>query len=99
MAAEDPALLPLCLSALQKAGWEGKLDLVRASQEFRAALSAKPFQIVLAEESLAGWRGVEALGLLEQMEKDIPFILLTTSPGDASMVELLLKSGADFVQK
>ncbi len=99
MAAEDPALAPLCLRALQKAGFEGKFDLVRTSQEFRAALSAKPFQIVLAEESLAGWHGVEALGLLQQMEKDIPFILLTTARADESMLETLGKAGADFVQK
>ena len=99
MAAGDPALAPLCLSILQKAGLEGNLDLVRTFQEFRAALSAKLYQIVIAEESLAGWRGVEALGLLEQMEKDIPFILLTATPGDDLTVELLFKSGADFVQK
>ncbi len=99
LAAEDPALPPLCLRALQKAGLEGKLDVVRTSQEFRAALSAKPFQIVIAEESLAGWRGVEAVALLEQMEKDIPFILLTTTAGDDSMADFLFKSGAGFVRK
>ncbi len=88
-----------CQRTLQLAGFHVRLQTAQTAQEFRALASTKSFQLVLAEQTLAGWSGIEALNLLKQMEMDIPFILLTPIFPDEQTIELLRRSGADFVER
>jgi hypothetical protein len=54
--------------------------------------------IILAAYHLGtAWTGMDALDLLWEQGRDIPFILLTAPPGDQLAVDYMKSSIADYV--
>src|SRR2546425_1120225 len=88
---DNPVDAELALLTLKKAGFEVRADTVQTAHEFCAQLAAKAYHVVVSDYTLPGWNGLEVLELLQQMEKEIPFILLTGTLGDESAAECLKK--------
>src|SRR4051812_41406232 len=61
-ASSDTGLL--CERVLKESGFEIHWELAGDESEFSALLSKRCFQMVLAEQSLPGWNGLEALAFL-----------------------------------
>ena len=98
MIGDDSATAQVCQRTLHEAGWELAVEIARTPDEFRTLLAAKSFQLILAEQTLPGWGGLEALELLQAMKKEVPFILLTSTLPDESVLQLLERGGGDFVE-
>ena len=96
---DNPADAELCLRELKRAGFEPRADLVQTAHEFCAQVSAKPYQIIIADYALPAWGGAEALELLQQMDRDIPFILLSGTLREEEAAECLQKGATDYVDK
>jgi len=72
---------------------------VQTAQEFVERLSAKAYDVVLADYRLPGWTGMDALELLRQQGKEIPFILVTGALGEEMAVECVKRGVADYILK
>ena len=96
---DNPADAEQVVAELKRAGFQVQADIVQTTHEFCARLAARSYQIVLAVDTLPNCTGMDLLELLHQMEKPIPFLLLTRVQDDASEMEYLRKGAYDYLQK
>jgi len=96
---DNPADADLCLHELRKGGIEFRADAVATPEAFEQWLRNKPCDVILADYQLPGWTAMDALALLQECGKHIPFILVTGKLGEEFAVECLHKGVADYILK
>jgi signal transduction histidine kinase/AmiR/NasT family two-component response regulator len=94
---EDDALL--VLRQLSRAGYELACSQVATQPEFIAALAADTWDVIISDHSLPGYGGLTALADLIATGKDIPFILVSGSIGEAIAVTAMKAGAQDYVLK
>ena len=72
MVEDNPADVELCLRELRKAGYEPQAEVVLLPEVFAARLGAGNCQVIIADEALPSWSGLEALAELKRSGKGIP---------------------------
>jgi len=72
---------------------------VMSEKDFRDALRAAPPDLVLADYTLPGFDGLEALKILQQSAPDVPFIFVSGSLGEERAIEALKSGATDYVLK
>ncbi|MFY9584380.1 MAG: PAS domain S-box protein [Candidatus Acidiferrales bacterium] len=87
------------LQELRKAGFKFCADLVETAEEFSERLHAQNYDVVLSDYRLPQWTGMDALSQLQQMGKDIPFLLVTGTLGEEAAVECVKKGVTEYVLK
>lgn len=96
---DDLADLELCLRALKRAKLDFHCDPALNLHEFEKKLCAEAYDVILADYQFAGWTGMDALELLRQQGKDIPFILVTGALGEENAVECIKEGVDDYILK
>lgn len=96
---DDAADLELCLRALTKANLEFQCDPVPALEEFAEKLRTQAYDVILADYQFAGWTGMDALELVRQQRKHIPFILVSGALGEEKAVECIKHGADDYILK
>jgi two-component system, cell cycle sensor histidine kinase and response regulator CckA len=96
---DNPHDARLCLRQLKQAGFEPMADVVGTPEEFTERLRSTHYDLVLADYRIPGWSGMAALEVLQQEQKELPFILVTGALGEAAAVECIKKGAADFIVK
>ncbi len=96
---DNPMDVTLTLAQLKKAGFELRADVVQTREDFAEKLGAEAYGLILADYQLPGWTGMEALEIVQEQAKDIPFILVTGAVGDEVAVECIKKGATDFILK
>jgi two-component system cell cycle sensor histidine kinase/response regulator CckA len=94
---EDDA--DLILHELKIAGLRVKHRLVYTEETFRVAVDAEEFDVVLSDFRLPGWTGLDALRILRELEKEIPFLLVTGTLGEEAAVECIKQGVSDYILK
>jgi len=89
----------LCLRELRKGGLDVRSDVVSTAKEFIARLGTGDYDIILADDALPGWSGLDALQSLRNLQKDIPFLIVTGELGDETVAELVRVGVADYILK
>ena len=89
----------LILQELRKAGFKFRADLVETPEEFSEKLHAQSYDVVLSDYLLPQWTGMDALWQLQQMGKDIPFLLVTGTLGEEAAVECVKQGVTEYVLK
>src|ERR1700680_3294309 len=74
---DNLADVELCLQELKRAQFAISADVVRTQADFIERLQMEPYEVVLADTTVAMWTGLQALALLQEQEREIPFILVT----------------------
>jgi PAS domain S-box-containing protein len=87
------------LEELRNAGLAIECTVVADRSGFEEALGSGKFAAVLAADCLPDWSGIEALHLLRESGKDIPFLLLTGSLGEEAAAEFIRQGFNDYVWK
>jgi len=77
--ADDAALL---LSRLLEAGHEPQVTRVASAEELRAALSAQAWDAILCKHRMPGLTALAALKLMQELDFDLPFIVISDSIDD-----------------
>ncbi len=73
--------------------------VVQTAAEFSNRLREQTYDVVLADTSLPGWTGLQALSVLQQQEEEIPFILVTKGLETKIVDEFMKKGASDCVDK
>jgi diguanylate cyclase (GGDEF)-like protein/PAS domain S-box-containing protein len=94
----NSAEIELWLQEFKRAQFPVRADLVQTREEFTERLRSQSYDAVLAEDSLSGWTGMDALELMRQQDKEIP-LLLVTSALQAGIAEEFIKGASDWADK
>jgi len=89
----------LALRHLRREGISAEADVVSTRREFTEKLHSNAYDVILADYRLPDWSGMEALDILRQENRDIPFILVTGALGDDAAVDCIKKGAADYILK
>ena len=89
----------LNLHELQRAGFQCRAHIVGTRAEILDHLRRFHYDIVLADYQLPGWTGMDALSLVRQSIREIPFILVTGTLGEEVAVECIRQGVTDYVLK
>jgi CheY-like chemotaxis protein len=88
----------LIANELARFGFNALCKRVETEADYTQQLREMP-DIVLANNSLAGFDNLRALEILHQSGLVIPFIVLTGSFGEDQVVECMQKGAADYLLK
>jgi two-component system response regulator AtoC len=94
---EDDALLSI--NELESAGYEVHFRRVETADAMRNELSGDGWDLVLADYRMPRFSGKEALKVLKEYGRDIPFILVSGKIGEETAVEAMKAGAHDYVMK
>lgn len=89
----------LCLLELRRSQLEPSVDVVQTPEQFSSHLSAKDYDIILADYQLPGWNGMEAFETFRRLGYHAPFVLVTGAIGEEKVAECMRQGVSDFVFK
>lgn len=89
----------LLIRQLARAGYAPEIERVATLDALRAALDRHPWDIVVADYSLPGFTGADALTLVRSRDVDTPFIFVSGSIGEDIAVEAMRAGANDYVMK
>src|ERR1700730_16471049 len=78
---DEPDFSNLAESLLEEDGFEAEFCLVSTRQEFEAALDKSNFDVILADDRLPGYDGLQALHFAHQRCPQTPFLLVSGTVG------------------
>jgi signal transduction histidine kinase len=84
---------------LKRGGYHPACSRVETQEEFKAALSSSDWDIIISDYALPGYSGLMALADLHATGKDIPFILVSGTVGEAGAVTAMKAGAQDYVLK
>src|SRR4029077_2716528 len=84
--ADDAALVT---RQLKRGGYQPICTRVQTQGEFRSAVASKEWDIIISDYTLPTYSGLMALADLRATGKDIPFILVSGTVGDAEAVRAM----------
>jgi PAS domain S-box-containing protein len=79
--------------------FEFKINHVENRDDFFHSLERESFDIILADYSLPGFDGLEALQIARKMNSTVPFIFVSGKLGEEVAVESLKSGATDYVLK
>jgi DNA-binding NtrC family response regulator len=94
---EDDALLSL--RGLRAGGFEPEFQRVETPEAMAAALTARPWDIILSDYSMSHFSGLSALAIVKQSGLDLPFILVSGTIGEDLAVNAMKAGAHDYVMK
>jgi signal transduction histidine kinase len=93
---DDAQLITL---ELRRGGYAPAFERVQTQAAFEAALASKEWEIIISDHNIPGYGGLFALADLRKSGKDIPFILVTGTIGEAGAVAAMKAGAHDYVLK
>ncbi|TMQ49711.1 MAG: response regulator [Candidatus Eisenbacteria bacterium] len=89
----------LAIRELERAGYEVTHLRVDTEASLRAALEACRWDIVISDYNIPGFKGTEALALVRNTERELPFIFVSGSIGEETAVAAMRAGANDYVMK
>lgn len=88
----------LIVHELHRSGFVARCQRVEREHEYREALRTRP-DIILADYSTPSFSAPEALRLLKENGAEVPFIVLTGTATEETVVDCMRKGAADYLLK
>ncbi|HEX4228907.1 MAG TPA: ATP-binding protein [Bryobacteraceae bacterium] len=95
---DQEADFDLVARELRRAGFIARCHRVETEKEYLAKLEERP-DIILADYALPSFSALHALELVEKLQVDIPFIVLTGFVSEDVVVECMKRGAADYLLK
>jgi two-component system sensor histidine kinase UhpB len=96
---DSPEDAELAQAALAATGIEFDADVAGGREAFMRLYTARRYDVVLADYSLPGYTGLDALQQVRASDPLLPFILVSGALGEERAVEALRAGATDFVLK
>lgn len=84
---------------LERSRVDCRIDRVWQEADFRAALGAKSYGVILADYVLPGFDGMSALAIARELSPETPFIFVSGTLGEEVAIESLKHGATDYVVK
>jgi two-component system cell cycle sensor histidine kinase/response regulator CckA len=94
---EDDCLL--VVHTLRRAGLHCDYTRVHSSQPFRELLKTHEWDVIISDYSLPDFSAPAALDILNESQLDIPFIVISGTVGEETVVKLMKSGARDCVMK
>ncbi len=94
---EDDAML--LRRELDKAGFRLEFEQVASAKGMREALQNKTWDVIICDYSMPSFKAPEALKILRETGRDIPFIVVSGTIGEETAVEMMKAGANDYVMK
>ena len=95
---DQPDDAALVLHELRRAGFEPQAERVETEEEFLARLDPSP-DVILADFTLPGWSGPDALRVVQERGLDVPFLFVSGTIGEDQAVAAMRQGAADYLLK
>jgi diguanylate cyclase (GGDEF)-like protein/PAS domain S-box-containing protein len=95
---DRPADAELVLHELATGGFEFEVTRVDNRDDYRAALAGE-LDLILADYNLPQFNALEALSMLNETGRDVPFIIVSGSIGEDVAVAAIRNGAADYLLK
>lgn len=89
----------LLLRQLERGGYEVTWERVQSAETFRDALERREWDVILSDFSMPSFSAPDALSILTESGRDIPFIIVSGTIGEDVAVEALKAGAQDFLLK
>jgi DNA-binding NtrC family response regulator len=89
----------ILLHALCKAGYEPEHERVWTAMAMKAALEQQTWDMVISDYEMPGFGGFEALQILKDSGKDLPFILVSAVVSEETAVTAMKAGAHDYMMK
>jgi signal transduction histidine kinase len=89
----------LVLAELRSRGYALEYVRVCTEHDFAAELWRRDWSLIIADYSIPGFGAMEALALLEEAGRDIPFIIVSGTIGEDLAVKAMKAGAHDCIQK
>ena len=89
----------LIVRQLEKASYAARYKRVETAREMHDALKEESWDIILSDYNLPQFNAFGALKLLQQTDRDIPFIVVSGTIGEETAVELMKSGAHDYLMK
>jgi PAS domain S-box-containing protein len=96
---DDPTDADLVEARLQSEGLHCAIVRVETRSAFEQALRQNAFDVVFADYQLPAYDGVSALQLTQELQPDLPFIMVSGTLGEDAAIECLTRGATDYVTK
>jgi PAS domain S-box-containing protein len=93
---EDDALLEI--SELRRGGFNIEFERVDTREALKAALE-KRWDFILSDYAMPRFSGIDALEMLKETGKDVPFILISGTIGEETAVNAMKAGANDYIMK
>ena len=95
----DAAVVDEITTELTRAGFRLELGVASARDCLLALLEQRTFDVILADDELPDWTGMEALALVRSRHCDTPFVLLCGALEEQGVAESAKQGAVDYVLK
>ena len=96
---DDPDDAELLRYELERCHYQAKIVRVEDAEAMRIALQDQNIDLVISDFSLPAFSAFEALQLLKESHRHLPFIVLTGTIGETRAVALMKAGADDFILK
>jgi len=93
----DDALL--MIREVERAGYAVETRRVETAEDLQDALGHGTWDLVLADYSLPHFSAPDALTILHESDRDVPFLVVSGNIGEEAAVDLMKNGAADYVMK
>lgn len=94
---DDDAIL--LVRMLSKGGYEVSYARVDNLKDMHAALTQETWDVIISDYSLPRFDGLAALNLVDELEIDLPFIIVSGTIGEDLAVEAMRAGAHDYLMK
>jgi PAS domain S-box-containing protein len=84
---------------LERDGFAPAIQRVLTASAMRAALDGGDFDVVISDFTMPGFDALQALGVLGQTGKDLPFIVVSGTIGEETAVQAMKAGAHDYFSK
>ena len=84
---------------LKRAGYELISERVETAETMKAALQLRDWDVILCDYAMPQFSALGALAVLKQSGRDIPFIIISGTVGEAVAVEAMRAGAHDYLMK
>jgi two-component system, cell cycle sensor histidine kinase and response regulator CckA len=96
---DTPADAELLIHEIRSGGYEVAATRVETAEAMRSALQSDTWDVVISDYSLPSFSAPDALRLLRETGRDLPFIIVSGTIGEETAVESLKAGACDFLVK
>ncbi|MEM9859393.1 MAG: response regulator, partial [Bacteroidota bacterium] len=96
---DDDADFLLIQRQLKNSKLGATLDRVETEAELRAFVASHDVDLILSDNNLPGFSGIQALEIMQQIEPDIPFIIVSGTIGEELAVSAMRSGASDYILK